>query len=133
MLPITAATASILTFVYVYLALQVISIRRNEKVSLGDGNHPRLQAAIRAHGNFVEYVPLSLGLMALLEMDHFSFWVLLALALALVLGRVCHAVAILSTPQRFRLRVRGMQLTFGTLVSLAILNLLPLLHLVTGS
>jgi len=133
MLTITATTASVLTFVYVFLTFKVISLRRTEKVALGDGGLQKLQAAVRAHGNFSEYVPLSLGLMALLELDHFSPWILMAVAVALVLGRVLHAVSVLSNPQKFKLRVLGMQLTFGTLVSLAVFNLLPLLKLAMGS
>lgn len=130
---ITATTASLLTFVYVFLAFKVIALRRTEKIALGDGGVQKLQAAIRAHGNFSEYVPLSLVLMALLELDHFASIALMVVALALVLGRVLHAVSVLSNPQRFKFRVLGMQLTFATLVSLALFNLFPLWKLAMGS
>jgi len=130
---ITATTASLLTFVYVFLAFKVIALRRTEKIALGDGGVQKLQAAIRAHGNFSEYVPLSLVLMALLELDHFASTALMVVALALVLGRVLHAVSVLSNPQRFKFRVLGMQLTFATLVSLAVFNLFPLWKLAMGS
>ena len=130
---ITATTASLLTFVYVFLAFKVIALRRTEKIALGDGGVQKLQAAIRAHGNFSEYVPLSLVLMALLELDHFASIALMVVALALVLGRVLHAVSVLSNPQRFKFRVLGMQLTFATLVSLAVFNLFPLWKLAMGS
>ncbi len=133
MLIITATTASLLTFVYVFLAFKVIALRRTEKIALGDGGVQKLQAAIRAHGNFSEYVPLSLVLMALLELDHFASIALMVVALALVLGRVLHAVSVLSNPQRFKFRVLGMQLTFATLVSLAVFNLFPLWKLAMGS
>ena len=133
MLIITDTTASLLTFVYVFLAFKVIALRRTEKIALGDGGVQKLQAAIRAHGNFSEYVPLSLVLMALLELDHFASIALMVVALALVLGRVLHAVSVLSNPQRFKFRVLGMQLTFATLVSLAVFNLFPLWKLAMGS
>jgi len=133
MLIITATTASLLTFVYVFLAFKVIALRRTEKIALGDGGVQKLQAAIRAHGNFSEYVPLSLVLMALLELDHFASTALMVVSLALVLGRVLHAVSVLSNPQRFKFRVLGMQLTFATLVSLAVFNLFPLWKLAMGS
>jgi len=133
MLIITATTASLLTFVYVFLAFKVIALRRTEKIALGDGGVQKLQAAIRAHGNFSEYVPLSLVLMALLELDHFASTALMVVALALVLGRVLHAVSVLSNPQRFKFRVLGMQLTFATLMSLALFNLFPLWKLAMGS
>jgi len=130
---ITATTASLLTFVYVFLAFKVIALRRTEKIALGDGGVQKLQASIRAHGNFSEYVPLSLVLMALLELDHFASTALMVVALALVLGRVLHAVSVISNPQRFKFRVLGMQLTFATLVSLAVFNLFPLWKLAMGS
>jgi len=133
MLIITDTTASLLTFVYVFLAFKVIALRRTEKIALGDGGVQKLQAAIRAHGNFSEYVPLSLVLMALLELDHFASIALMVVALALVLGRVLHSVSVLSNPQRFKFRVLGMQLTFATLVSLAVFNLFPLWKLAMGS
>ena len=133
MLIITDTTASLLTFVYVFLAFKVIALRRTEKIALGDGGVQKLQAAIRAHGNFSEYVPLSLVLMALLELDHFASTALMVVALALVLGRVLHAVSVLSNPQCFKFRVLGMQLTFATLVSLAVFNLFPLWKLAMGS
>ena len=117
----------------VLLAFKVIALRRTEKIALGDGGVQKLQAAIRAHGNFSEYVPLSLVLMALLELDHFASTALMVVALALVLGRVLHAVSVLSNPQRFKFLVLGMQLTFATLVSLALFNLFPLWKLAMGS
>ena len=67
MLKITAIYAAILTFVYVKLTLNVISLRRENKVSLGDGDIKELQQAIRSHGNFAEYVPLGLILLACLD------------------------------------------------------------------
>jgi len=72
MLKITAIYAAILTFVYVKLTLNVINLRRQNEVSLGDGGRDDLQQAIRSHGNFAEYVPLGLILLGCLEVNHIS-------------------------------------------------------------
>jgi len=47
MLKITAIYAAILTFIYVKLTLNVINLRRENQVSLGDGGREDLQQAIR--------------------------------------------------------------------------------------
>ncbi len=42
------------------LAFQTIKARHTNKVKLGDGNVFALQSAIRAHGNFAEYMPITI-------------------------------------------------------------------------
>mgnify|MGYP006233553957 FL=1 len=66
-LPITALYAALCGFLVVALAANVVRYRLGKKVSLGDGGHKDVNRAIRAHGNTVEYIPLALILMALLE------------------------------------------------------------------
>ena len=122
MLPVTALFASILTLFYIKLALDVIKLRRSNRVSLGSGGVDTLEKAIRVHGNFAEYVPLGLVLMGLLETNGGYPWLVAVLGATLSVGRVLHARALLGQPGK--LRVRGMQLTFGTLATLAVLNLL---------
>jgi uncharacterized membrane protein YecN with MAPEG domain len=58
--PITATTASALSVLYIRLAFGVIALRRKHGVRLGTGQHDDLEAAVRAHANFAEYVPLDL-------------------------------------------------------------------------
>src|SRR3546814_5797173 len=48
---------------------------------------------IRGHANFVEYVPLCLLLIAILEFSHFSIYLIHALGLALLIGRILHGYA----------------------------------------
>jgi len=45
------------------LALLVTRQRGITKTSLGTGGHPALKRAVRAHGNFIENVPLILLLL----------------------------------------------------------------------
>lgn len=121
MLPITSFFAGLFTLYFVSLAFAVIRLRKANKVSLGDGGVGDLEKAIRVHGNFAEYVPLGLILMGLLEL-HSAHPVLIAvLGGLLALGRVFHAKGIKQTD--FKKRVRGMVLTFGTLMTMAIINI----------
>ena len=55
---ITSAYLGMLALLYVVLGLQVSRLRRGNKVLFGDGGNIKLRSAIRAHANFVEYVPL---------------------------------------------------------------------------
>ena len=118
---ITSIYASLLTLFIVWLSLNVIRLRRSNKVRLGDGGHSNLQVAIRAHGNAVEYIPLSLVLLALLEFAHARAALIHAGGIAMLVGRVLHARGLLT--ETLRLRVLGMQLTLLTLIALALANL----------
>jgi len=53
-----------------------------------------MRAAIRAHGNFAEYVPLTLLLMALCELAGVGALWLHVGGLALLVGRILHAIGI---------------------------------------
>ena len=121
MLPITSLFAGLFTLYYVRLAFGVIRLRKNNQVSLGAGGHADLEAAIRVHGNFAEYVPLGLLLMGLMESHsaHPAFVAVLGCTLAI--GRYYHALG-LQLPD-LKKRVRGMKFTFGTLITLAVVNI----------
>ena len=64
---IIAIYAAPLAFLYIALAINVIRLRFKHRVSLGAGEVPKLERAIRAHGNFAEYVPFALLLIGLSE------------------------------------------------------------------
>ena len=121
MLWITPIVAALLTVVYVRLAFNVIGLRRSNKVSLGTGGVDALERAIRAHGNFAEYVPLGLILMLALEWNKAPTLLVAALGALLVAGRVIHAKGIQETGT-FKSRILGMKLTFASLGLLALAN-----------
>lgn len=123
MLLITSIIAAILTIIFVKLSLAVIALRRKNKVGLGSGGHEDLERAIRVQGNFAEYVPLGIILLACLELNGAPWWLVLMPGIALIVGRLMHAKGMNIPPPDFSLRVTGMKLTFGALVALAILNL----------
>ncbi|MDF0606031.1 MAPEG family protein [Neisseriaceae bacterium TC5R-5] len=124
MFPITAVFAAVFTIMFIKLAFNVIQLRRQHKVVLGDGGIDELTKAMRAHGNFAEYVPIGLVLMACLEGNAAPFWLLISLGVILWLGRLLHARGMHDTPPNFRQRVGGMQLTFASLGLLAASNVI---------
>ena len=64
---ITPIYAAVLGILFCLPSLNVVRARGATKISLGDGGDTVLSRHIRAHGNFVEYVPLSLILILLIE------------------------------------------------------------------
>ena len=123
MLLITSIIASVLTIILIKLSFAVIGLRRKNKVGLGNGGHEDLERAIRAQGNFAEYVPFGIILIACLELNGAPWWLVVLPGITLIIGRLSHAVGINIPPPDFSKRVLGMMLTFGTLITLAVLNL----------
>jgi uncharacterized membrane protein YecN with MAPEG domain len=132
MLLITSIIASALTMIFVKLSFAVIGLRRKNKVGLGSGGHEDLERAIRAQGNFAEYVPLGIILIACLELNGAPWWLVALPGIALILGRLIHAKGINTPPPDFSKRVLGMKFTFGTLITLVLLNLVLALYKLFG-
>ena len=127
MLKLTAIYAAILTFVYVKLTLNVINLRRQNEVSLGDGGREDLQQAIRSHGNFAEYVPLGLILLGCLEANHIHWTIVLLLGGVFTTGRLFYAKAFLEATPNMDLRVKGMKFTLWGLQALAATTVIALI------
>ncbi|MDE1238877.1 MAPEG family protein [Vibrio aestuarianus] len=121
---ITALYAIILTAILIWLAIEVIKQRRANQVKYADGGVPALQLARSAQGNAAEYIPITLILMALLEVNGASVWWIHSVGMAFVIGRILHAKAILS--DQLKGRIAGMKLTFAAMVALMVLNLIYL-------
>jgi len=86
--PLYVGLAAILLVV---LGILVIRQRYIHRVAIGDGGHPELQRAMRVQANFVEYVPLGLIAIVLVEAVGESAWVVHGLGGGLILCRVLHA------------------------------------------
>ena len=113
MLLITSIIVSLLAILFIKLSFAVIKLRRANKIGLGTGGNESLERAIRAQGNFIEYVPIGVLMLATLELNGVS----------LIGGRFFHSIGINTPPPDFSKRVLGMQLTLFTLIGLIILNL----------
>ena len=118
---VSSIYASILALLIVWLSLNVIKLRRANKVILGDGDNNHLQYAIRAQGNATEYIPICLILLVLLELSGASLWLVHLGGVTIVVGRVLHAKGLLT--QSLKYRVLGMQFTLFTIIGLAVINI----------
>ncbi len=114
--------AACLALMFVLISIRVISIRRRLGIPLGTRRNSELLRAARVQANFAEYVPLALILLAFVELESPAAFVH-ALAVALIVGRLCHAYGVSREPEDYRYRVTGMSITFAVLVTSALLIL----------
>ncbi len=123
MLLVTSIIAAVLTIIFIKLSFAVIALRRQNRVGLGNGGFDDLERAIRAQGNFAEYVPFGLILIGCLELNGAPWWVVAVPGISLIIGRLVHVVGIHTPPPDFSKRILGMKFTFMTLITLVALNL----------
>eukprot|EP00762_Andalucia_godoyi_P000938 ANDGO_03756.mRNA.1 hypothetical protein SAMD00019534_044690 len=138
-LPITCVTSGVLGVLFLYLSLAVVRQRRLLGITLGDGMFQALKyggiekldegmkryrplvGAIRGHGNFSEWVPLSLILLGLGEASQaFSSASLSVLAMALIASRMLHSVFGLLVKMQSMQRTLGVVLNFAVIAVLSV-------------
>jgi len=121
-LPVTLFASGVLGLLAVVLSMMVSMARSRTKVMIGDGvgtpGAEPLFLAIRAHGNFVEYVPLALILLGGIEVSGASRLTCEVYAVLLIIARLMHAVGI--TKSVLVLRAGGALTTTLVLVGLGI-------------
>jgi uncharacterized membrane protein YecN with MAPEG domain len=88
---ITGVSAALIGLLAVYLTANVIRFRLRFKVGAGDGGHPELAQAIRAHGNLIEHAPLALILIGSAEALGANSGLIYVLGALLVIGRLASA------------------------------------------
>ncbi len=120
-LPVTSVTAAIAALMLIALSVPV-SLRRGKiKAASGDAGDATLQRLIRAQGNFVEYAPMGLILLALVEVGVTPAGLLWTIGILLVAGRGLHALGML----RGSVMVKGLGMlgTFASLLTSAFILL----------
>jgi uncharacterized membrane protein YecN with MAPEG domain len=114
-MPLTPIYAALLAVLFIVLSLRIIRLRQRLGVSVGEGSNRQLRRAVRVHANFAEYVPIALLLMYFLEVHTEARAAVHALGIALLIGRILHAVGVSREPEDLRWRVAGMVVTFGVI------------------
>jgi uncharacterized protein len=90
-LPTTLCLAAAAALVNFWLGMRCGKVRHSEKIGIGDGGNDLLIRRMRAQANFIEQAPITLILVALVEMaEKGGQWLAPAAAL-FVIGRICHA------------------------------------------
>jgi uncharacterized membrane protein YecN with MAPEG domain len=118
---ITSIYASLSALLIVKLSISVIKLRRKNRISVGDGGNEELRLAIRTHANAVEYIPITLLLLLMLELNGAPNILIHVFGITLLIGRIIHAMGL--PAKNLPKRILGMQITIYLLIGLAILNI----------
>jgi uncharacterized membrane protein YecN with MAPEG domain len=92
MLAVTGLYAGILAVMMFVLAYMTSARRREARISLGTGDDAIMEKRSRAFGNFIEFVPMMLLLMAIIEVQGHRPLVIHIFGIAIVAGRLFHAM-----------------------------------------
>ncbi len=117
-LTITLTIAGAAALINLWLSVRVSRLRYRHKVSIGDGGKEEVETGMRAHANFVEYTPIFLILLALVELARGSETWLWALGIVFVLGRLAHPFG-MERPAPNALRAGGMIATYTPIAIIA--------------
>jgi uncharacterized membrane protein YecN with MAPEG domain len=120
---ITGIYAAIAALLIVFLAIRVVAFRRSAKIGLGDDNNPEMRKRIRAHGNAIEYLPLGLFLLLILELNQTAPILLHCFGILLIVARLFHAWGVSHHSGLTPGRMIGVLLTFGLLIVMSLLLL----------
>ena len=117
---VTMLYAALLGILLVLLSWGVSKVRLRERVSLGAGEVSDLESAIRAHGNFIEYVPFALILLMLAESAATPSWLLHIMGGSLLAGRLLHAYGIRQPGSSNNYRKYGAALTWLMIIATSV-------------
>lgn len=104
--------AALFALFFIVISVRTLRLRRRLGITIGDSGDERMLRAMRVHSNFAEYVPFTLLLVLLAEIQGASSLLLHGVCLGLLAGRVSHAFGVSQTNENYRYRVFGMALTF---------------------
>lgn len=120
---ITGIYAAIAALLVLLLALRVTLGRRSRKVGIGDGGDSVLARRIRVHANAVEYLPLALLLLLILELNQTQPLLLHVFGCVLIAARLIHAFGLSNAPGNSPGRAIGFVLTWFVIAAMAVLLL----------
>jgi uncharacterized protein len=101
------------------LAILVVRQRLKGRVTFGDGDHPALQRAIRAHGNAAENIPAAVAALVAAALAGAPVWAIHAGGGLLAVSRIAHAQGLSATEGRSFGRTFGMLGTWIALILIA--------------
>ena len=106
-LKVTSLYAVALSIGMLILLVRVSKLRSDLGAAVGDGGDMKLLERIRCHGNFMEWVPITLILMMLAEMQDVSSSWLHAAGVLTIAGRLIHPFGIHENAPAHPLRIAG--------------------------
>jgi len=123
MMHITGLYAALGALLIFGLALRVMRLRHKLKIGLGSGGEEGLARAIRAHANAVEYLPIALLLLLIVELNETRAWLLHLFGVTLIVARILHALGLSARSGYSFGRLVGTALTMLVILAMALLLL----------
>lgn len=120
---VTLLIAALHVLMLLALLVPISRHRHRHRIGLGDGGDPVLLRKIRVHANFIEYVPLALLMLALLELGGVRQPLLWLFGSTLLLSRVMHAIGFSRREGYSFGRFWGTAITWGVLLAMALTGL----------
>lgn len=129
---ITGIYAALSALLVIVLTIRVVLRRREARIGIGDGGDHELAKRIRAHANAVEYLPLALLLLLIVELNQTLPLVVHVFGIMLVAGRLAHAFGLSRSSKVSAGRAVGTLLTLLAIIGMAVLLLWQAVVLATA-
>ena len=117
----TAFYAGLFALIYVGLSGWVVASRGSSGVM--EGGEGTLLKRVRSQGNFAEYVPFALLVIALLEADGAGHGFVQVLLIVLLVARIIHPIGLfapVNSPQQYACRGGGIAATLLVMIVAAV-------------
>ena len=118
---ITGLYAALAALLVVVLSIRVVMRRVSARITLGDGDDKELKKRIRAQANCIEYLPLALLLLLLLELNQTRPVLLHVFGIVLIVARVVHGFGLSRTGSVSPERLIGTAVTWLVMAAMALL------------
>lgn len=120
---ITLIFASLHALLLLGIVVPIVRRRISQRVGIGTGGDKQLARAIRVHGNFIEYVPMALLMLLLLELSGLAATWLWTFGGVLLAARILHAYGLSRSAGTSPGRGLGAALTFVVIAVMAVTGL----------
>lgn len=117
MIPVSTLYIGLNALIMFILSILVVRARIQTGVEVGDGGKEELIKAQRAHGNNVEYVPISLLILIAVELAGAPVWLLHGLGGGLTVARIAHGIGMHMSTGRSPGRALGASLSWLVLLA----------------
>ena len=121
---ISLALAAVFGLLHVIFTLRVGNYRFKSRIRLGDGGDPEMRNRVRAHGNFIENVPIAVLLILLNDLDGAQDNTLILMGSILLISRLTHYLTIATRRLTVILRPLSMIGTLGTILAASVMLLI---------
>ncbi len=103
------------------LSLEVIKLRTQYQVTYGDAGFCELQTALRVQSNAIEYIPISMLLLLMMEMNGAPVWAIHLCGLIFIIARIFHYFGLKHRERTWR--HFGQITTYSSMILMILVNI----------